>query len=202
LPTTAFRNAIRIATLCGALILAGQVSAAPDAYATGDGSPNFQTVTIQVTATVTGSCGFAPVPLTPIAVPNVDLAFNNVDSTFGLNCNGASNVAVVSQNGGMLNSGTAPSGYANLAPYDVALHLAGDGGLAADGSCAVATLTASAGSPCSFRGPATTSQGLKLNGPATNRTGSYLRISAPVHPVTLIAGAYTDVLTVTVSAAI
>ena len=43
------------------MILASQASAAPDAYATGDGSPNFQTVTIQVTATVTGYCSLSAV---------------------------------------------------------------------------------------------------------------------------------------------
>jgi hypothetical protein len=115
-------------------------------------------------------------------------------------------VAVVSANGALAvpSPGAIPSGYAAAAPYQVRLNLTGDGGLTATGTCDASILTASAGSPCSFRGPASTSQGLLLNGPSANAAGSYLRVQSSGYAgssVLIASNAYTDTLTVTLSAA-
>lgn len=161
------------------------------------------TVGVQVRASVGGHCGF-----TDTQAPGGSFTQNNFDVTgfsrdfaFQLDCTGPSRVAVVSQNGGLLTGGTAPAGYAALAPYTVSLNLVGNSAVAT-GSCAVATLTTAAATPCAFRGPASTAAGLQLTSNSVSQTGTYLRVSAPAYTAgTLIAGSYSDTLTVTVSVA-
>lgn len=121
-----------------------------------------------------------------------------------LQCTPAVRVAVVSANGGLLAAiATPPFGYGKLAPYDVALSLVGNSGVpTATAACAAATLTTASGAPCTFRGPASSNQGLRLGGASSAASGSYLRVSAPVYAEseTLIASTtYADTLIVTVS---
>lgn len=159
---------------------------------------------VMVTASVGGHCGFATgsAPSGTYTQPNFDVAGLNHDFSFVLDCTGPSRVAVVSANGGLLTGGAVPTGYTTLAPYTVALNVVGSTATAT-GSCAVATLTASAGAPCAFRGPVSQSQGLLLNSTSVSQPGTYLRVSAPAYsgPSTLVSGSYSDTLTVTVSAA-
>lgn len=175
--------------------------AATTAYAVGQGSPNNIPLAIPVTASVSTSCGFATAPNDTYFAPNLDQGFSH-DTAFVLQCTAPLRVAVVSSNGGLLTPGAAPSGYTALAPYTVSLNIVGDGGVTASGACAAATLTATAGATCAFRGPSTAAQGLKLNAPSNNQAGSYVRISAPIYagPSTLLASTgYADTLTVTLS---
>ncbi len=177
------------------------VGAQAQTTAVAGGSPANITLSIPVTASVATRCSFS-VSGTYDA-PEITTGFTH-DFGMTLQCSTAVRVAVVSANGGLLAAvATPPLGYGRLAPYDVALSLVGNSGVpTVTATCAVAMLTATAGAPCTFRGPAGSSQGLRLGGASTAASGSYLRVSAPVYAgsETLIASTtYADTLTVTVS---
>ena len=183
-----------------ALLGAAPASAQTTAYAGG----NPIVLSIPVTASVGGRCGFATGGAPSGTYSQADFDKQGLSSTFAftLNCTGPSRVAVVSSNGGLVAPGSAPTGYTARAGYDVTLNLvASDGKTTANATCTAATLTAAG--TCAFRGPASTTQGLRLASASTNQTGSFVRVSAP--PVTsgpqLIAGTYTDTLTITLSVA-
>lgn len=187
-----------------ALAAAGGVRA-QTAYA--GGSPDHITVAVPVRASVSASCGFATgsVPSGAKDVGDVTAAFQQ-DFPFAVACSGPYRVAVVSANGALVvpSPGALPSGYSAAAPYQVRLNLTGDSGLSATGTCDASILTSAAGAPCSFRGPASTTQGLLLSGPSTSAAGAYLRVQSNGYTgasVLIASTAYTDTLTVTLSAA-
>jgi hypothetical protein len=106
----------------------------------------------------------------------------------------------VSSNGGLSAGAAVSPGYAAKAPYQVTLNLVSTGGgQTANQTCAAETLTA--GSSCTFAGQAAADRGLRLAAASTGQSGSYLRVSAPAYSGSsaLVAGAYADTLTVTVS---
>jgi hypothetical protein len=219
----------RIATVLGVGAILGLLAANPavaqTAYATtGAGAPaypspyntpNQVTLSVQVLASIGGRCGFATgaAPSGTLNQANFDTTGFDQSFAFTLNCTALSRVAVVSTNGG-LKAGILglPSGYAAIAPYDVQLNLVGNA-TSATATCGVGDLLATAGASCAptylpavgsnFKGPATTSAGLLLNGPATNNTPSNIRVKADAYGGTAIlaSGTYTDTLTVTVSPA-
>lgn len=160
-------------------------------------------LSVPVTASVGGVCGFgAAVPQGSFDAGAIDTTAWTHDFNFEIDCNVASRVAVVSLNGGLKTPGTiADAGYVGLAPYTVELNLAGNT-TSIVMSCDVANLEASVGTPCSFRGPASTTEGLRLAEPSQGQT-SYLRVSAPAYggPGNLVSGSYGDTLTVTIAAA-
>lgn len=186
------------ASACAQSTIAG-----PTAYV--GGAPI--SLTLPVTASVGGRCGFATggAPSGSFDAGQIDQAAWSNQFPFTLNCNGAARVAVTSANGG-LRAAVQPveAGYAGIAPYSVSLNLVGSGGANASAQCEVATLTASAAAPCTFIGPATQSQGLRIAPSSQNLSGAYLSVSAPAYagPGILVQGAYSDTLTVTVSAAL
>jgi hypothetical protein len=158
---------------------------------------------VPVTASVGGICAFATggAPSGSFDAGAIDTTAWTHDFEFTIECNTASRVAVVSANGGLKNpTSVTDPGYANLAPYTVALNLDGDT-TTASASCAAANLLL-LGS-CSFVGPASTTAGLPLTGPSEDETGSYLRVSAPAYAGAdaLITGNYADTLTITIAAA-
>lgn len=186
----------------GALIW--PVGAHAQTTAIAGGTPANIAVAIPVTASVAARCS-SSVSGTYDA-PEITAGFTH-DFSMILQCSSAVRVAVLSANGGLLASiATPPLGYSRLAPYDVALSLVGNSGVpTTSAACAAATLTATASAPCSFRGPATSIQGLRLGGASTAASGSYLRVSAPAYVglETLVASTtYADTLTVTVSPSI
>jgi hypothetical protein len=191
-----------IATPAGAQSSTGEVAYPPSSY------PSSGALGVPVTATVQSICAFGnTVPTGTVNIPNVNvgLAATNVD--FTVTCSSNFRVGVVSTNGALVASGVSsvPTGYSKSAPYQVALHLAGDSGATANAAlCNVAGLAASSGSPCSFRGPASGTQGLELIGVSTsNSNTSYVQIYAPAYvgPTLLASNTYADTLTVTISAA-
>jgi hypothetical protein len=188
--------------LTGAILAPSQLHAQTTAYAVGQGAPNSITLNIPVTASVGGRCSFKTgnAPSGTYNQPNFDLTGLNHDFPFQLDCTGASRMAVVSANGGLKTPGPAVAGYLTLAPYNVDLNLVGNTQTVA-ANCQVATLLA--GSSCSFVGPASTAQGLRLPAASFNQNGSYLRVSSPAYSGSnvLVAGTYSDTLTVTVSVA-
>ena len=163
------------------------------------------TLQIPVTASVGGRCEFGTgnAPGGSYDAGDISSAAWSNNFDFEISCNTASRVAIVSTNGGLLTTpAVTDSGYVTLAPYTVALNLVGDSDTAA-ASCDVASLEATAANPCSFRGPASNTDGLRLPGAAQNVAGSYLQVSAPAYagPGTLVSGAYADTLTITIAAA-
>ncbi len=200
------RGSLTAIVLAIGIALLPQGAAAQTVYAAGQPGVvgGNRQLPVMVTASVGGHCGFATgsAPSGTYTQPNFDVNGLNHDFAFVLDCTGPSRVAVVSANGGLLTGGSVPTGYTTLAPYDVALNVVGSTATAT-GSCPVATLTASAGAPCSFRGPVSQSQGLLLNSTSVSQPGTYLRVSAPAYSGTnaLVGGTYSDTLTVTVSAA-
>lgn len=185
-----------------ALCAASTAHAQTTAYAVGQGSPNQIQLTIPVTASVRAACGFATAPSGSHHEPSFDTHAWSHDFGFVIDCSTASRIAVVSTNGALATTTAAPAaGYTNVAPYNVTLNVVQNSGTAT-GTCAVANLTT--GGSCSFRGPASSTQGLPV-AVTQNQTGSYLRVSAPAYTGanTLVASAgYADTLSVTLSPAI
>lgn len=200
------RFVLLAAAFAAATLTVSPISAQTTVYAPGDGSPNSAQLQINVLASVGGRCGFADLgtPSGTFDQRNFDVTGFSHDFLFSLNCTGPARVAVVSSNGGLKTAGTAPSGYAVLAPYDVSLHLVSNTPATADATCAAAALVVGTGACAAFRGPASTTQGLRIGAPSTNQTGSYLRVAASAYNQvvgpTLLAGEYADTLTVTLSA--
>lgn len=193
------------AILCAAgfVLFATPCVAQTTAYAPGQGSPNSISLSVPVTASINNHCGFATgaAPSGTYTQPNFDSSGLSHDFNFTLDCTLPMRVGVVSSNGGLqASAGSLPSGYASFAPYNVTLNLQGDA-TSANATCAASTLTT--GSTCaSFLGPASTTQGLKLNGASNLAPGSYLRVTAPAYPGpdVLVAATYSDILVVTLSA--
>lgn len=185
------------------LAFAGTAAHANTAYAPGQGAVNSLALGIDVKASVKDRCGFASAPNASISQADFDTAGFTRDIPLVLNCTGASRVAVSSANGGLRTDVTA-TGFASKAPYDVTVNLVADNATKANATCAASTL--SAGGTCAaFAGAASSSTGLRLGATATKSNGSYLRISAAPYgagAAPLVAGTYSDTLTVTVSAAL
>lgn len=180
---------------------AAQAQSVQTAYA--GGSP--VVITIPVTASVGGRCGFVggALPSGSFNKDNFDQTGFSAQFDFSLNCTGPSRVAISSSNGGLLTSAAAPAGYRNKADYQVSLLLLANNGTRAEASCAASTLAS--GGTCGFAGKASTTQGLQLASTAVNQPGSYVRISAPAQGAAssvLIVGSYSDTLTITVSPAL
>lgn len=193
-------SAIAIAALAAAWAVSGTAIAATTAYA--DGGPGSATLNIPLYASIGTTCGFGTgmAPSGSYALGEISGGFSQ-SINFAIACSTPARVAVVSANGGLKAGGSAPpKGYASQMDYTVALTLAGDAATA-QASCAASTLTASANS-CSFRGPSSSSLGLKLSGASHDAQGSLLTVSAPAWSGTdaLVAStAYADTLTVTIS---
>jgi hypothetical protein len=193
-------------TLLAAAVIAGgmeRAQAQVTAYA--GGSPSNIVLSIPVTASVGGRCGFAPglAPNGSTDVGEVNNAFS-ADFPFTLECTVPFRAAVISQNGGLLATGVTPAtGYTNLAPYLVDLNLVGDAGVTpVNATCDTGDLKTSSGATCTFKGPASAAQGLRLNGSSYDVSGSYLRVHRAAYAgaqILAAANTYADSLTVTVS---
>jgi hypothetical protein len=199
-----------VAALSAAAILVAFAAPAPAdsqqiIYAPGQGSPNSLGLPVNVTASVGGRCGFqaAGAPNGAVDTPNFDVNGISGSVPFKLNCTAPSRVAVASLNGGLLNGGATGPGYTGLAPYNVKLTLVPNAGASVVATCPAATLKTGAVAVCAptdFRGTASGTTGLRLGSPSTTPT-STIEVTAPVYAgaATLIAGNYSDTLTVTVS---
>lgn len=191
--------------LLAAATLASTDARANTAYAPGQGGVSSLNVGIDVKASVKDRCGFAAggAPSGTLTQADFDTNGFSRDFAIALNCTGASRVAVKSANGGLVTGTPGASGYATKAPYDVSLRLVADNATAVTATCAAAALSAD-GTCNAFGGTASSSKGLRLGAASTKANGSYLRVSAPAYAASnapLVAGTYTDTITVTVSAA-
>jgi len=190
----------------------------PDDVPPGSGAGTSLTLSpIYVRASVRGRCGFSGGQTLNWVLnqPDFDVRGFKGSFTFTLDCTGPANVGVMSLNGGLLQNVRLPSGYRNKAPYDVGLQLTGDGGAQVSASCEAASLIAGSrsctlayggtgGTQTNFTGPATIGQGLTLNASSTSGAMSTLVVQAKAYTGSdvLVSGAYQDVLSVTVNAAI
>ncbi len=191
--------------LLAAATLAGTDARAQTAYAAGQGGVSSLNVGIDVKASVKDRCGFASGGAPSGTISQADFDANGFSRDFALvlNCSGASRVAVTSANGGLVTDTPGAAGYATKASYNVSLKLVADNATTATASCA-ADAFASGGSCAAFAGTASSSTGLRLAAASTKVNGSYLRVSAPAYAsanAPLVAGSYSDTLTITVSAA-
>lgn len=191
---------VALAALAGLLALPAHAQAT--AYAAGQGALNRIEVGIDVRASVRDRCGFAASGAPSGSLDQPDFGDTGLNKQFAirLNCTGASRVAVSSRNGGLANA-TQVDGYASTAPYNVELRLGGDNGTTSAAVCSSTNLH-QPGS-CVFSGTAGPSTGLRLGAASTKDNGSYLKVTASpyagVQP--LLAGDYSDTLTITVSIA-
>ena len=190
----------------GTAMAAVAPTAAAQTTAVAGGSPNKITVGLPVTASVAARCTFASgaAPSGTYTVPDINAGFSH-DFGFTLSCNVPLRVAVVSANGGLAApSGALPPGYNSRAPYNVTLSIVGNAlGISARASCEAWSLAAGASAPCTFRGPASASVGLKLAGAADQDDASSLQVSAEPYSqdgILIASSAYTDTLTVSLSA--
>ena len=167
--------------------------------------PDKAVLTIDVKASVGGTCGFAA-----NGAPNGTVNAGAIDTTawtaqvpFTAQCTAPWRIAVSSANGALKNAASVSAGYANAAPYDVALSVASDSGTVT-GSCPVAQIDqALTTSLCTFRGTASTTNGLQVPR-SFGLAGSFIKMSAPAYAGAgiLVSGTYNDTLIVTVSPAV
>ncbi|MDE2560646.1 MAG: hypothetical protein KGL48_00230 [Sphingomonadales bacterium] len=174
----------------------------PNPYGLG---PDHASMTVDVLASVGGTCGFAT-----NGAPNGAVHAGAIDTTawservsFTAECTAPWRIAVSSANGALqATPGNSSAGYTDKAPYTVTLNVASDAGVVS-GSCPVAQIEQGiSGSTCNFNGTASASNGL-LVGRSYDLAGSYIEVGAPAYAGTdtLIAGTYGDTLTVTISPA-
>ena len=158
-------------------------------------------LSIPVRASVNTRCGFQQTIDENFDVGYIDEAQWTRSTTFVPECTTPWRIAISSTNGGLLTDNTAslPVGYANKAPYTVALNINTDGGVE-QASCAAADLRDTAGTACAFRGTATMTEGMRV-ARSYRLNPSQITVSAPAYagPGVLISGTYTDTLTITVS---
>lgn len=190
--------------VCAFASIAAMIGAPASAQTTAvyGGNPNHIDLAVPVTASIASRCEFSSPPTGSYNVGDVVRPFTH-DFPFSARCNTPFRVAVVSQNGSLKASVAPRPGYAANTPYDVTLALVGGSNTApANANCPAASLSSTASSPCTFRGPASATSGLRLDGRSNGAAGSYLRVSSPgvLPTVTLIASPdYRDVLTVSIS---
>lgn len=159
-------------------------------------------LTIPVTASVGGSCGFAQAPNDNLNVGDIDTTAWTRQVPFVAECTAPWRIAVTSQNGGLSNGAPTAPGYRSKAPYTVSLNVNSDSGLVT-ASCPVDQIDQAAGStPCSFEGTASPSNGLMIPR-SFGLSGSYIQMAAPAYPGPdlLVTGTYNDTLVVTISPA-
>ena len=169
--------------------------------------PNKAELTIDVKASVGGTCGFAAngAPNGTVNAGAIDTTAWSAQVPFTAQCTAPWRIAVSSANGALKSSAAAAIGYSNAAPYTVALNVASDSGTVT-GSCPVAQIDQAAGTTaCNFKGTAAPTNGL-LVPRSFGLAGSYIQMSAPSYdgnngPSVLVAGTYNDTLIITVSPA-
>lgn len=154
---------------------------------------------VAVKAIVADNCQFGALPSSTVLLGDVQQALDQ-PIEFSIACTSPSRLAVVSSNGLLRNSASAPTGYVNTRTYAVDLMLYDNtAALVSSSSCSAASLVS--GGSCGFLGPATTTRGLRISDYVPGTITQRLIVSAPAYSGSgiMIAGAYLDTLTITVS---
>ncbi len=161
-------------------------------------------ITVPVTASVGGQCGFQTAPDANRNVGQIDTTAWSEIVNFVPACTAPWRIAVKSQNGGLKTGAVVPVGYQNKAPYTVSLNVNSDSG-PVTANCPVAQIDQAAGATaCTFEGTASSSNGLLIPR-SFGLAASTIQMNAGAYNATntdiLVSGTYTDTLVVTISPA-
>jgi spore coat protein U-like protein len=180
--------------MVGAAWLLSAGAAAASSTTTIVGDP--QTLTVDVTGQVAGRCGFSTPPTDKSVLGDLATA-GSLTLNFTVDCNTPFRVRAISTNGGLKTTSATGEGFTNLLDYSLRLQLATDaGGL--DATCNADALASAAGG-CAYYGSAA-GQGLSSGqGVSLNASGA-LQFGWTAAPQRLVAGSYSDTLTIVVEA--
>ena len=150
-------------------------------------------LTITATGTIVGGCGitvasnFGPATLS---------AGGNVTGTATVNCNAGFKINATSANGAIKTSTVAPANFTNTVPYSLAMAVPLDDGGNVSATCSSAQLVAGQ-SGCALS-PANSS-GLSSGGKTANNKTATLTATWSLPAQRLIAGSYSDTITVSIA---
>jgi hypothetical protein len=171
-----------------ALILTPVLASTPAAYA--------DAVNIPVTGTISGTCSLTK----GSDFPPANLATNgSVPATAIVNCSTAFKIRATSANGALKNVKPAQTNFTNTQPYTLTVSVPLDSGGPATSSCLASGLIAGQ-SACAL---APAGAGLSSGtASATNKTATLTAAwTVPTLPTRLLAGAYSDTISISISAA-
>lgn len=153
-------------------------------------------LSITASGTVGSSCSIAT--STPFSPQSLS-ASGSAGAQATVNCNTGFKVNALSANGAIKNSTSAPSGFTNTLPYTLTLSVPLETGSPVSATCSASALVAGQSS-CALS-PAN-ANGLSSGGKASlNRTADLtVAWTVPSLPTRLIAGSYSDTITLTVAA--
>lgn len=153
-------------------------------------------LSISASGTIGTSCSITP--SAPFSTPNLSNS-GNVPAQATVNCNSGFKVNALSANGAIKNVTAAPSGFANALPYNLTLSVPLETGGPVSATCASSSLV-SGQSGCALS-PANAT-GLSSGGKASLNKTANLTVAwtVPALPTRLLAGSYSDTITLTVTA--
>jgi hypothetical protein len=147
---------------------------------------------VPATCTVSASSSFGTPSLA---------ASGSVTAQALVNCNAAFKITAQSRNGRLANPEAAPAGFANAVPYELTFSVPLDNSSTpASATCASSTLTSGQAGCALSPGNA---GGLSSGGkPSINKTATLtVAYAVPAAPTRLVAGSYTDTITLTIATA-
>ena len=150
-------------------------------------------LTITATGTIVGGCGIA---LASDFGPANLSAGGSVNGTATVNCNAGFKINATSANGAIKTSAVAPANFTNAVPYSLAVTVPLDTGNSVSATCTSAQLVAGQ-SACALS-PAN-STGLSSGGKTANNKVATLTASWSLPTQRLIAGSYSDTITVSIA---
>lgn len=163
------------------------------------GSPaRADTLTINATGTIIGSCQLTTSSNFPA---DADLSVSgSVGATALVDCSTPFKINATSSNGALLRPGTASSGFTSSLVYTLAMSVPLNVGGPVTASCTSDKLV-SGQSSCALSPNNSTGLSSGATGTATNKTASLTASWTTPSSPRLMAGAYSDTLTVTIAAA-
>lgn len=154
-------------------------------------------LTVTASGTIGSSCGLTSA--SPVGSPNLS-ASGSVGATVTVNCNTGFRLNALSAQGAIKSATSAPANFSNNVPYSLTVSVPLETGGPASATCASSTL-ATGQSSCALSPGNTT--GLSSSGKASlNKTASLtFAYTVPALPTRLIAGTYSDTVTLTITVA-
>ena len=150
---------------------------------------------MQARGKIDGSCSLAAVSTFPTA----NFAANsNAVATAAVNCNQPFRIRATSANGAIKSAAVIAPNFTNTLPYTLKADVPIDGGTPVSATCASTSLVAGQAS-CALS-PASSSGLSSGAGIATNKTATLtLAWTMPTVPMRLIAGSYSDTITLSIA---
>ena len=152
-------------------------------------------VSVQAKGKIVGSCSLAATSNFPTA----SFAANGSgNATAAINCNQPFRIRATSANGAIKSAAVIAPNFTNALPYSLKADVPLDGGAVVSATCASASLVTGQSS-CALS-PASSGGLSSAAGIATNKTATLtLAWTIPVLPTRLIAGSYTDTITLSIA---